>query len=156
MQNFIRPHTLGSEMWGEAIRHLKIVDVQPHVLPNFKLTCLRVLYACFSYHFWAYSKNFLVQMYSSSRLLTISTTSLEQSYHPMGMDKSIWLPLIEIFKYMIKFITIFQSWKTKWLIALKLLWMNCLWQYSFKTWCRTMIWQISSISHKGHMWNHKW
>jgi hypothetical protein len=88
--------------------------------------------------------------------LTISTTSLEQSYHPMGMDKSIWLPLIEIFKYMIKFITIFQSWKTKWLIALKLLWMNCLWQYSFKTWCRTMIWQISSISHKGHMWNHKW
>jgi hypothetical protein len=121
MQNLTRPHTLGSEMWGEAIRHLKIVDVQPHVLPNFKLTCLRVLYACFSYHFWAYSKNFLVQMYSSSCLLTISTTSLERSYHPMGMAKSIWLPLIEIFKYMIKFMTNIPVMKNKMINSLEVI-----------------------------------
>jgi len=27
---------LGNEMWGESIGHLEILDVQPHVLPNFK------------------------------------------------------------------------------------------------------------------------
>ncbi len=37
MQNLIRPHILGNEMWGVSIRHLKIIDVQPHVLPNLKL-----------------------------------------------------------------------------------------------------------------------
>jgi len=37
MQIFIRPHILGNEMWGEAIRHLKVSNVQPHVLPSLKL-----------------------------------------------------------------------------------------------------------------------
>jgi hypothetical protein len=77
-------------MWGEAIERFKILNVQPHVLPNFKLYMpLRVLLACFSYHFLAYSKSFLIQVYNFSHLLTICTTSLQWSYHPMGMAKSI-------------------------------------------------------------------
>ncbi len=35
MQNLIKPH--GNETWGESIKHLEILDVQPHVLSNLKL-----------------------------------------------------------------------------------------------------------------------
>ncbi len=45
--------------------------------------------ACFSYRFWTCSKNFLVQVYNFSHSLTIFTTSLEWSFCPMGMAKSI-------------------------------------------------------------------
>ncbi len=37
MQNLIGPYVLGNEMWGKSIGRLKILDVQPHVLPNRKL-----------------------------------------------------------------------------------------------------------------------
>jgi hypothetical protein len=37
MQNLIRPCILSNEMWGESIRHLEILNVQPHLLPNLKL-----------------------------------------------------------------------------------------------------------------------
>jgi hypothetical protein len=37
MQNLIRPHILNIETWGQFVGHFKILDVQPHVLPNLKL-----------------------------------------------------------------------------------------------------------------------
>jgi hypothetical protein len=43
MQNLIRFNVLTNETWGETIRHLKILDVQPHVLPNLKLN----MFSCF-------------------------------------------------------------------------------------------------------------
>jgi hypothetical protein len=36
MQNFVKPLDFGKEM-GQSIGHFKILDVQPHMLPNFKL-----------------------------------------------------------------------------------------------------------------------
>jgi len=57
--------------------------------PTSNSTCLCVLLACFSYPFWACSKSFLARAYFASRPLTISTTSLKWSLHPMEMAKSI-------------------------------------------------------------------
>jgi hypothetical protein len=37
MQNFVKPRVFGKEMWGQSIGYLKFLDVQPHMLPNFKL-----------------------------------------------------------------------------------------------------------------------
>ncbi len=82
IQNLIKPHVLGNEMWGKSIGHLKILDVQP----NLKFNMFHVLLACFSYHFWTYSKSFLAHAYFPPCPLTISTTSLEWSLHPMGME----------------------------------------------------------------------
>jgi hypothetical protein len=40
MQYFIKLHICDGERWGHAIKHLKIANDQPHVLPNFKLHML--------------------------------------------------------------------------------------------------------------------
>jgi hypothetical protein len=37
MQKIIKYYVFGSEMWGQAIGHLKVSNVQPHLLPNLKL-----------------------------------------------------------------------------------------------------------------------
>jgi hypothetical protein len=33
---FHKAHTLGNEMWSEVIKNFEILDVQPHMLLNFK------------------------------------------------------------------------------------------------------------------------
>jgi len=48
MQNFIRPFTLSNGMWGQSIGHLKFPDVQPHMLPHFKLYMPLCFVAMFS------------------------------------------------------------------------------------------------------------
>jgi hypothetical protein len=37
MRNLIRLHLFGNETWGQSIKHIKVPNVQPHVLPNLKL-----------------------------------------------------------------------------------------------------------------------
>jgi len=84
MQNFIRPYILGSEMWVKAIGHLKILDVQLHMLPNFKFYMTLCFIGMLLILFWTCSKSFLAWVYNFSHPLTISTISLEWSFHPMG------------------------------------------------------------------------
>jgi hypothetical protein len=36
MQIFIKPHIFINEMWGQTIKNLEMLNVQPHVLPNLK------------------------------------------------------------------------------------------------------------------------
>jgi hypothetical protein len=58
-------------------------------------------------------------------------------------------PLVEIFKYMTEFMTSIPIIKEKMTNSLKII-IDKL----FRIWCGTMMWQISSISHKGHMLSH--
>lgn len=88
MQIFIRPRILGNEMWGEAIRYLKVSNVQPHVLPSLKLYMSSCFIGMFFISFLACSKSLLGWVYNSSCPLTISIASLEWSFCPMGMVKS--------------------------------------------------------------------
>jgi hypothetical protein len=78
LQNFIRPCILGNETWGQSIGHFKILNVQPHMLPNFKFN----MFLCFIGMFFISFLNLLQKLFSS---VIFIFTPFDQLHNFLGM-----------------------------------------------------------------------